>query len=135
MDDLLKQCKKELLFLYGQLPPGELSLSTTADGAPLQPDDPIPAQNTAKSPLFINVADTSPLLKPFRQERYKKLSVEASCRKYLDAIATKLSSFYEFDYRYKEGPTIGDIFAALALFSRDLSSVVGFEFDPEFCHF
>ena len=38
--------------------------------------------------------------------------MEASCRKYLDAIATKLSSFYEFDYRYKEGPTIGDVLSA-----------------------
>ena len=56
VDDFLKQCKKELLFLYGQFPPGELSLSTTNAGTPLQPDDAIPAQNTAKAPLFISVA-------------------------------------------------------------------------------
>ncbi|KAJ8324722.1 hypothetical protein O5D80_006961 [Batrachochytrium dendrobatidis] len=59
VDDLLKACKKEVLFLYGQFPPGELSLSTTDGGTPLQPDDPIPAQNTAKTPLFITVADSS----------------------------------------------------------------------------
>jgi hypothetical protein len=40
------------------------------------------------------------------------MSVEASCRKYLDAIALKLASFYEFDYKYDSGPTIGDVFAA-----------------------
>ncbi|KAJ8331068.1 hypothetical protein O5D80_001078 [Batrachochytrium dendrobatidis] len=59
VDDLLKACKKELLSLYGQFPPGQLSLSTTDGGTPLQPDDPIPAQNTAKTPLFITVADSS----------------------------------------------------------------------------
>jgi hypothetical protein len=30
----------------------------------------------------------------------------------LDAIALKLASFYEFDYKYDSGPTIGDVFAA-----------------------
>ena len=57
VDDFLKACKKELLFLYGQFPPGELSLSTTEGGSPLEPDDPIPAPNTAKTPLFISVEE------------------------------------------------------------------------------
>jgi hypothetical protein len=78
----------------------------------LQPDDDIPAQNTAKNPLFITAADTSPHLKAYRQQRYKTMSVEASCRKYLDAIALKLAGYYEFDYRHKEGPTIGDVLTA-----------------------
>ncbi len=56
VDDFLEACKKKLLFMYGQFPPGELSLSTTDGGTPLQPDDAIPAQNTAKTPLFISVA-------------------------------------------------------------------------------
>jgi hypothetical protein len=59
VDDFLKQCKKELLFLYGQFPLGELSLSTTAGGPPLQPDDAIPGQNTAQAPLCISVANGS----------------------------------------------------------------------------
>jgi hypothetical protein len=75
----------------------------------LEPEEAIPAQNTAKIPLFITVADTSPRLKSFRQQRYKTMSVEASCRKYLDAIALKLAGYYEFDYKHKEGPTIGDV--------------------------
>jgi hypothetical protein len=37
VDDFLKQCKKELLFLYGQFPPGELTLSTTDGGLALRP--------------------------------------------------------------------------------------------------
>jgi len=75
VDDFLKACKKELLFLYGQFPPGELSLSTTADGPLLQPDDPIPAQNTAKSPLFISVAVVEQLQKEMVSMSYGKATM------------------------------------------------------------
>lgn len=57
-------------------------------------------------------SSTSPSVKAFRQRRYKAMSVEASCRKYLDAIASRLAEFYEFDYRFKSGATIGDVLAA-----------------------
>ncbi|KAI3651174.1 hypothetical protein MP228_004655 [Amoeboaphelidium protococcarum] len=40
------------------------------------------------------------------------MSVETSCRKYLNAIATKLSCFYGFDYRHNDGPTIEDVLMA-----------------------
>ena len=106
VDDFLKACKKELSSKLGSYDVDQLCLSTTDGGTPLQPDDDIPAQNTAKNPLFITATDTSPHLKAYRQQRYKTMSVEASCRKYLDAIALKLAGYYEFDYKYKGGPTI-----------------------------
>jgi hypothetical protein len=109
VDDFLKACKKELQIPN---PPQELSLSTTDGGTPLQPDDYIPAQNTAKNPLFITATATSPHLKAYRQQRYKTMSVEASCRKYLDAIALKLAGYYEFHFSFRSGPTIGDVLAA-----------------------
>jgi hypothetical protein len=112
VDDFIEQCKKKLSHLLGSYDSAQLSLSTTDGGTPLQPDDSIPAQNTANTPLLITVADTSPRLKSFRQQRYKTMSVEASCRKYLDAIALKLAGYYEFDYKYKGGPTIGDVLIA-----------------------
>jgi len=56
VDDFLKACKKELPHLLGSYDSAQLSLSTTNGGTPLQPDDAIPAQNTAKTPLFISVA-------------------------------------------------------------------------------
>jgi hypothetical protein len=56
VDDFLEACKKKLLFLYGDFPKGEPSLSNTDGGTPLKPDDSIPAQNTANTPLFISVA-------------------------------------------------------------------------------
>jgi hypothetical protein len=40
------------------------------------------------------------------------MSVEASCRKYLDAIAKRLAEFYEFGYRFTSGATIGDVLEA-----------------------
>ncbi len=59
VDDFLGASKKNLLFLYGQFPPGELSLSLTIGGEALKPDEDIPPQNTAKTPLFIKVAQVS----------------------------------------------------------------------------
>ena len=112
VDDFLEACKKKLSPLLDSYAPAQLSLSTTDGGIPLQPDDDIPAQNTAKNSLFITATDTSPHLKAYRQQRYKTMSVEASCRKYLDAIALKLAGYYGFDYKYKGGPTIGDVLTA-----------------------
>ena len=56
VDDFLEACKKKLPHLLAAYDSAQLSLSTTDGGAPLQPDDAIPAQNTAKAPLFISVA-------------------------------------------------------------------------------
>ena len=64
VDDFLEACKKKLSHLLGSYDSAQLCLSTTADGTPLQPDDPIPAQNTAKNPLFISVANSSALQVP-----------------------------------------------------------------------
>ena len=56
VDDFLEACKKKLSPHFDYVATDQLSLSTTEGGTPLQPDDAIPAQNTAKSPLFISVA-------------------------------------------------------------------------------
>jgi hypothetical protein len=61
VNDFLKACKKEHSSTLGSFDVCQLSLSTTADGASLAPDDPVPAQNTAKTPLFIRAPDISPL--------------------------------------------------------------------------
>ena len=80
---------------------------------PLDPTESLGLLGSKEDMLVVAVpSPTSSSLKPFRQKRYKAMSVEASCRKYLDAIALKLASFYEFDYKYDGGPTIGDVFAA-----------------------
>ena len=63
VDAFIKACKKDLSPLLDSYAPAQLCLSTTDGGTPLQPDDSIPAQNTAKTPLFITANDTSPRLK------------------------------------------------------------------------
>jgi hypothetical protein len=40
------------------------------------------------------------------------MSVEASCRKYLDALAKKISDLYDFDTVYQNTPTMGDVLKA-----------------------
>jgi hypothetical protein len=40
------------------------------------------------------------------------MSVESSCRKYLDAIARQVAIFYDFPTRYRN-PTMGDVLQAL----------------------
>lgn len=91
----------------------QLVLSIASHGPLLELDATLPPTNTAKTPLHVTVQGSSaPLMKAGRQQSMRKLSTEASCRKYLDAIATKLSSFYEFDYHSNRGPTIGDVLRA-----------------------
>ena len=59
VDDFLKACKKELPSKLGSYDIDQLSLSTTVGGPPLEPDAPLPSQNTAKTPLIIRVADAA----------------------------------------------------------------------------
>ena len=53
--DFLEACKNKLPNLLGSYDSAQLSLSTAGDDTPLPPDDPLPAQNTAKTPLFISI--------------------------------------------------------------------------------
>jgi hypothetical protein len=41
------------------------------------------------------------------------MSVEASCRKYLDAIAKQIALTYNFPQQFAQNPTIGDVFRAI----------------------
>jgi hypothetical protein len=120
VDDFLEACTKKLSHLLGSYDSAQLSLSTTDGGTALQPGyslHQIP-QNTDENPLFITATDNSPRLKSFRQERYK-LSVEASCRKYLDALAFKLSTYYIFKQKSKMGATFGDVLEAITIGKKD----------------
>jgi hypothetical protein len=47
-----------------------------------------------------------------KQLRYKGMSTEASCGKFLDALARELSALYDFNFYYAV-PTIGDVFHAV----------------------
>jgi hypothetical protein len=47
-----------------------------------------------------------------KQSQYKGMSVESSCRKFLDALAKKISELYDFDTVYERNPTMGDVLKA-----------------------
>ena len=53
VDDFLKACKKDLSPHFDSVATDQLSLSATDGGTPLQPNDCIPAQNTAKNPFLL----------------------------------------------------------------------------------
>jgi hypothetical protein len=55
--DFLEACKKELSHKLVSYDIDQLFLSTTEGGSPLEPDDPIPAPNTAKTPLLISLRE------------------------------------------------------------------------------
>ncbi len=66
-------------------------------------------QEIPRKPMVVTVSELhrcSP-----RQQQYKPLSSAASCQKYLDALADRISYFYDFYYKHGT-PTIGDVLAA-----------------------
>ncbi|KAI9351530.1 hypothetical protein BDR26DRAFT_851231 [Obelidium mucronatum] len=67
-------------------------------------------------PMVVTVEELpipAPIGSSKKQLTYKGMSSEASCRKYLDAIANEIFVIYDFDKAYKK-PTMGDLLAAKA---------------------
>ncbi|KAE8901902.1 hypothetical protein PF005_g23080 [Phytophthora fragariae] len=48
-----------------------------------------------------------------KQMQYKRMSVEASCRKFLDVLAEKFAELYVFDCITRKRPSMGDVFNAV----------------------
>ena len=66
------------------------------------------------TPLVVTVEKSptpAPLGSSKKQLTYKGMSTEASCRKYLDALAIEIYFDYDFPKTYKK-PTMGDVLAA-----------------------
>ena len=67
VDDFMKACRKELVFLYGKFPDGQMVFSTSGDGPALAPDlllSDITLQegypsNSAQNPLYIRIRPTT----------------------------------------------------------------------------
>ena len=109
--DFLKEIKKESQLA---IPPSTPITLYQPDGTTeIKPTDTIQSLGNmgkdADAPLVVK---TTAVGKSSRLVSTRKMSVEASCRKYLDAIAKRLAEFYEFNYRFKSGATIGDVLEA-----------------------
>lgn len=65
-------------------------------------------------PMVVTVLELqipAPIGSSKKQLTYKGMSTEASCRKYLDAVAKEVFQSYDFDTVYRT-PTMGDLLAA-----------------------
>jgi hypothetical protein len=111
VDDLLTEIKKE----------SQLSIPSKTPITLFQPDGTTEIKPTDTIQSLVNmgkdadaplVVKTTAVGKSNRLVTTRKMSVEASCRKYLNAIAKRLAEFYEFNYRFKSGATIGDVLEA-----------------------
>jgi hypothetical protein len=58
--DFKEAIKKKLSPDLDYIPPSRISISLTEGGPPLEPDAPIPSQNTAKTPLFVTATENIP---------------------------------------------------------------------------
>ena len=74
------------------------------------------AGKDADAPLVVKTAAVG---KSSRLVATRKMSVEASCRKYLDALAFKLSTYYVFKRKSKAGATFGDVLEAIKIGKKD----------------
>ncbi len=110
--DFLKEIKKEYSNTLGSFDTSQLTLYKSDGTTEIKPTDTIKSLGNmgkdADAPLVVKTA----VGKSSRLMTTRKMSVEASCRKYLDAIAKRLAEFYEFNYRFKSGATIGDVLEA-----------------------
>ncbi|KAI3636362.1 hypothetical protein MIR68_005714 [Amoeboaphelidium protococcarum] len=110
VDDLIKDIKRETQL---NIPRNALITVYQADGKTKIDVRDSPFKhlegNSRLNPLFVQ---TALVLASSRQVTIRRTSVEASCRKYLDAIAKRLADFYDFSYRFTSGATIGDVLEA-----------------------
>ncbi|GMF27923.1 unnamed protein product [Phytophthora fragariaefolia] len=73
----------------------------------------VPAPQKKQIHVLVVVPDKQQAASIKKQLRYKGMSTEASCRKFLDALAQTLAKLYDFDCSFGDDPTIGDVFKAV----------------------
>ena len=117
VDDFLKDIKKEF---ETPGPTSHLTLYQPDGNTEIKPTDTIKslgdAGKDADAPLVVKTAAVG---KSSRLVTTRKMSVEASCRKYLDALAFKLSTYYVFKRKSKAGATFGDVLEVIKIGKKD----------------
>ena len=117
VDDLLKEIKKE----------SQLSIPPNTPLTLYQPDGTTEIDVGDSPHLLLDgnsrgnslIVKTVAVGKSSRLMTTRKMSVEASCRKYLDALAFKLSTYYVFKRKSKAGATFGDVLEAIKIGKKD----------------
>jgi hypothetical protein len=120
VDDFLNRLYTRPLLSIPQNTP--ITLFQVKDGQEIEirPADTIKslgdAGKDADAPLVVK---TTGVGKSSRLVTTRKMSVEASCRKYLDALAFKLSTYYVFKRKSKAGATFGDVLEGINIGKKD----------------
>lgn len=105
--DILKGVVSAQLVVY-------LNESGLKEKKQLEPDDEVgKLGKTKKDALLVVVPESKSLTSTTKQKTYKGMSIEASCRKYLDALAVEIAKLYDFETKFRN-PSMGDVFDALS---------------------
>jgi len=118
VDDSLKEIKREFAI---SVPASHLTLYQLKDGQEVEIDVEVSPSllvegNARRNALIVKTAAVG---KSSRLVTTRKMSVEASCRKYLDALAFKLSTYYVFKEKSKLGATFGDVLESIKVGKKD----------------
>jgi hypothetical protein len=120
VDDFLKEIKKESQLAIPQNNPITLYQRKDGQEVEIRPTDTIKsfgdAGKDADAPLVVK---TIAVGKSSRIVTTRKMSVEVTCRNYLNALAFKLSTYYVFKEKSKLGATLGDVLEAIKIGKED----------------
>ena len=115
VDDFKRAIKNEYLHLLGSYDAVQLSLFQPDGSTQIEPETPVTElKEIPWKPMVVNVEKLpvpDPIGSARKQLTYKGMSTEASCRKYLDAVANQIYLVYSFRKVYRK-PTMGDVLAA-----------------------
>jgi hypothetical protein len=106
VDDFIDAVKKKLSNELGTVDPNRITLHLTKDSPALEPDDPLPVQNTKQTALVVSVpppASAAPTISARRHMDYKHSKAIHSSRTFLTSIAVELSKIYRISC-FSSGP-------------------------------
>jgi hypothetical protein len=115
VSDFRGAIKSKFSPLLDSYAPHHLTLFQPDGTSQIDPETPVTdLKEIPWKPMVVTVEELpipAPIGSSKKQLTYKGMSTEASCRKYLDAIANEIFVIYDFDKAYKK-PTMGDLLAA-----------------------
>jgi hypothetical protein len=119
VDDYKDAIKNKFSPLLDSYNAAQLILFTPDEKYEIDPETPITdLKEVPWKPMVVTVDELptpAPIGSSKKQLTYKKISVESSCRKFFDALAAKLTSYYKFQWGPKDEnsyATFGDVLYA-----------------------
>ena len=115
VDDFKRAIKREFSHLLHEYDVAQLTLFEADGNTEIDPQKPVAELKEVNwKPMIIKIeqveqpATQVTTSSSKKQLTYKGMSVEASCRKYLDALARKIAVNYDFNTEYST-PTMGEL--------------------------